>query len=121
MSQCGTARPDLYRLLFLSACIASAAPAPARAQVIPVKTARIAEADLSSYIPSANAGMGRLLTLPDSVLDPFNNPATGRRRPKLAVLGSPQRRPPSPLFVHWRRLRTQGWPSLAIAPRCLDS
>jgi hypothetical protein len=82
------ARPGVIRLLFATACFSGAAPALARAQVIPIKTTRIAEADLSSYIPSANAGMGRLLTLADTVLDPFDNPASARRIRLPYVVGS---------------------------------
>jgi hypothetical protein len=83
-----TARPGMIRLLFATACFTSATPALARGQIIPIKTARIAEADLSSYMPSANAGMGVLLTVPDSVLDAFNNPAAGRRFRLPYVVGS---------------------------------
>jgi hypothetical protein len=49
-------------------------------QVIQIKTLPIADGDQWRFFPSANAGMaGVSIALPDSLLDPFVNPALGSR------------------------------------------
>ena len=52
----------------------------ARAQLIPIKTVPIAQGDQFQIFPSNNLGMGSVsIALPDSLQDPFVNPATGVR------------------------------------------
>jgi hypothetical protein len=69
---------------------ALAAPAAARAQVITVKNAPIADGGQFSFLPSANTGMGGLsIALADSTLDPFVNPAKGVRLRGTRVFGAP--------------------------------
>src|SRR5438045_8955355 len=55
---------------------------PARAQLIPIKTIPIAQGDQFQVFPSNNLGLGGVsIALPDSLGDPFANPATtGRLR-----------------------------------------
>ena len=53
---------------------------PARAQLIPIKTIPIAQGDQFQIFPSNNMGMGGVsIALPDSLGDPFANPATTAR------------------------------------------
>ena len=53
---------------------------PARAQLIPIKTIPIAQGDQFQIFPSNNLGMGGVsIALPDSLGDPFANPATTAR------------------------------------------
>jgi uncharacterized protein YchJ len=60
------------------------------AQVIRIKTAPVADGDQFAFFPSANLGMGGVsITLADSLLDPFTNPAKGTRLDRSYVLGSP--------------------------------
>lgn len=62
----------------------------ASAQIIPVKTVPIAEGDQFTFLPSANRGMAGVgIALPDSLLDPFTNPATGARVRRSHVFSSP--------------------------------
>jgi hypothetical protein len=50
------------------------------AQLIPIKTLPITEGDQFRIFPSVNVGMaGASIALPDSLLDPFMNPAKGAR------------------------------------------
>jgi hypothetical protein len=52
----------------------------ASAQLIPVKTMPLAEGDQFGFLPTANLGMGGVtLAIPDTLLDPFSNPAKGAR------------------------------------------
>jgi len=54
--------------------------APLHAQLIPVKTIPIAQGNQFQIFPSTNLGMGSVsIALPDSLQDPFVNPATGAR------------------------------------------
>ena len=76
----------VIRLLVLSFCLT----APARAQLIPVKTLPIAQGNQFQIFPSANLGMASIsIALADSVLDPFVNPATGSRLQASRFFGSP--------------------------------
>ncbi|HEV8264743.1 MAG TPA: hypothetical protein VGQ06_07315 [Gemmatimonadales bacterium] len=53
---------------------------PAAAQVISIKTVPIAQGDQFQIFPSNNLGMGGVsIALPDSLQDPFVNPAKGAR------------------------------------------
>jgi len=71
-------------------CVALLAPAIARAQLIAVKTAPVAESPQFAILPSANLGLaGVSIALPDSALDPFVNPAKGAWLRGTRVFGSP--------------------------------
>src|SRR5439155_1940248 len=60
------------------------------AQLIPVKSAPIAEGDQFTFLPSANRGMaGVSVALADSLSDPFSNPATAARLRRPMFFGSP--------------------------------
>jgi hypothetical protein len=63
------------------------------AQLIQIKTLPIAEGDQWRLFPSANLGIGGLsIALPDSLSDPFDNPAKGARlseQGKGLFFGSP--------------------------------
>ena len=62
----------------------------AAAQIIPVKTVPMAEGDQFTFLPSANRGMANVsIALPDSLLDPFMNPAEGSRLRRAWFFGSP--------------------------------
>src|SRR6266581_5968136 len=53
---------------------------PAAAQLIPIKTIPIAQGDQFQVFPSNNLGLGGVsIALPDSLGDPFANPATTAR------------------------------------------
>ena len=79
-----------YRFVLVLAATVPAALNPARAQVIAVKTAPIADGGQFAFLPSANFGMGGLsIALPDSALDPFINPAAGSRFSGVRVFGAP--------------------------------
>ena len=79
-----------YRLAFVLVSLLPAALSAARAQVIAVKTAPIADGGQFAFLPSANLGMGGLsIAVPDSTLDPFTNPAKGARSSGTYVFGAP--------------------------------
>lgn len=62
----------------------------ASAQLVQIKTLPMAEGDQFAFWPSANQGMAGLsLSLPDSLLDPFLNPAKGARLKAAQFFGSP--------------------------------
>ena len=62
----------------------------ASAQLVQIKTLPMAEGDQFAFWPSANQGMAGLsLSLPDSLLDPFLNPAKGARLRSAQFFGSP--------------------------------
>ena len=64
--------------------------APARAQVIPIKTIPIAQGDQFQFFPSQNLGMGSVgIALPDPLYDPFVNPAQGARLTGSRFFSSP--------------------------------
>lgn len=74
------------RLAALTLCLIS----PARAQVIPIKTIPIAQGNQFQLFPSNNLGMGSVsIALPDSLQDPFVNPATGSRLQASRFFSSP--------------------------------
>jgi hypothetical protein len=73
-------------LAVLSCCFA----APARAQLIPVKTIPLAQGNQFQIFPSANAGMASVgIALPDPAFDAFVNPAAGGRIASSRFYGSP--------------------------------
>lgn len=66
-------------LSILLLTLATSAP-PAAAQLISIKTVPIAQGDQFELYPSNNFGMGSVaIALPDTLLDPFVNPAKGAR------------------------------------------
>src|SRR5437762_7970022 len=63
---------------------------PAPAQLIPIKTIPIAQGDQFQIFPSNNLGLaGVSIALPDSLVDPFSNPATTARLRASRVFTSP--------------------------------
>src|SRR5258706_12260916 len=63
---------------------------PAAAQLIPIKTIPIAQGDQFQIFPSDNLGLGGVsIALPDSLGDPFANPATTARLPAPRFFSSP--------------------------------
>ena len=80
-----------YRLVLVFGVAAlSAVCQAARAQVIAVKTAPIADGGQFAFLPSANLGMGGLsIALADSSLDPFTQPARGALLRGTRVFGAP--------------------------------
>ncbi|HXV87205.1 MAG TPA: hypothetical protein VD793_10920, partial [Gemmatimonadales bacterium] len=62
----------------------------ARAQLIPIKTVPVSQADQFAIFPSRNLGMGGLsIAVADPLLDPFTNPAKGSRLGEPYFFGSP--------------------------------
>ncbi|MGH7676611.1 MAG: hypothetical protein ACREMV_15200, partial [Gemmatimonadales bacterium] len=77
------------RVLSLSTLLATLAGA-ASAQLITVKTVPIAQGDQFEIFPSQSRGMGGVsIARPDTLLDPFSNPATGVRLRGARFFGSP--------------------------------
>jgi hypothetical protein len=63
---------------------------PASAQLISIKTVPIAQGDQFEIFPSNNLGMGSVsIALPDTLLDPFLNPAKGARLGAARFFGAP--------------------------------
>ncbi len=63
---------------------------PAAAQLISIKTVPIAQGDQFEIFPSNNLGMGSVsIALPDTLLDPFLNPAKGARLGAARFFGAP--------------------------------
>ena len=91
MSTPSHVRPSFRALalaVFTSVC---ALPwSSASAQLIPIKTVPIADGDQFNFFPSSNAGMAGVgIALPDTLLDPFLNPAKGVRLARGQVFGTP--------------------------------
>lgn len=77
------------RALRAALCGVLLAPS-AFAQAITIKTLPIALGDQFAFFPSVNVGMaGVAIALPDSLLDPFVNPAKGSRLHVARFFGSP--------------------------------
>ena len=75
--------------LALSALFLMTAPTLG-AQLISIKTVPIAQGDQFNVFPSLNQGMGGVaIGLPDTLLDPFRNPAKGGRLSIARFFGSP--------------------------------
>ncbi len=63
---------------------------PASAQLIAIRTVRLAQGDQFDILPSVNRAMGGVsIALRDSLLDPFINPAKGARIGVSSAFGSP--------------------------------
>lgn len=60
----------------------------ASAQLIPVKTLPVAESEQFSFFPTAGR-VGMSMTLADTLLDPFRNPARGSRITRSQYFGAP--------------------------------
>ena len=74
----------------LLGAFALALAAPARAQLISIKTVPIADGDQFGFFPSSNQGMaGVSLALHDTLRGPFVNPALAARLRRGAFFGSP--------------------------------
>jgi hypothetical protein len=62
----------------------------ASAQVIPIRSVPLAQGDQFLIFPTANLGMGDIaIALPDSLLDPFRNPAMGARVAAARLFSAP--------------------------------
>jgi hypothetical protein len=73
-------------------CVVTLSPlfVTSAAQLIPVKTAPVAEGDQFGFLPSANLAMGGIsIALADTMLDPFMNPAKAARLRRRSFFGSP--------------------------------
>jgi hypothetical protein len=80
------------RVMACACCIVTLSPlfVPVAAQLIPVKTAPVAEGDQFGFLPSANLAMGGVsIALADTMLDPFMNPAKAARLRRGSFFGSP--------------------------------
>lgn len=71
------------------ACCVAASASVADAQVIAVRTSRIAQGDLDGFLPSSMGGMGKLLAIPDTLAGLFDNPAAGARVRGTHVIVAP--------------------------------
>src|SRR5437870_13545771 len=77
MTTSGLVRAVHVSLLGVS--LATLAP-PGAAQLIQIRTVPFAQGDQFSIFPSNNLGMGGVsITVPDTLLDPFTNPAKAAR------------------------------------------
>ena len=78
------------RALPLSLLLLLSVADPAWGQVISIKTVPLAQGDQFDILPSQTAGMaGVSIAVPDSLIDPFVNPAKGARLGGTRVFGSP--------------------------------
>ena len=67
-------------------------PLSLRAQWIPIKTTPLTVSDFSEMLPSSTRAMGNAsIALPDTLGDPFVNPATATRLQGLTIFASPTR------------------------------
>ena len=74
----------------LSLAMLLALPLPAHGQVVSVKTVPVAAGDQFLLFPSGKLAMGGVsLALPDTLGDPFVNPATGSRIKESFFFGAP--------------------------------
>ncbi len=84
-----TLRPLISLAAFMAAS-SLAFPDSTTAQLIQVKTVPVASGDQFLLFPSENLAMGGIgLALPDTLGDPFGNPATGSRLSESLFFGSP--------------------------------
>lgn len=75
---------------FLATLLASVVTTTGAAQLIEIRTVRIAQADQFAIFPSFNLGMGGVsIALPDTFLDLAANPARGARIPGARLFGAP--------------------------------
>src|SRR2546425_10562270 len=78
------------RLVGFSSLLVIALAAPAPAQLIQIRTFPLAQGDQFQIFPSNNLGMGGVsIALPDSLLDPFSNPATAGRHAGARFFSAP--------------------------------
>lgn len=78
------------RIAVAASCLLGAAARAAPAQLISIKTVPVAQAEQFDIFPSENRGMaGVSIALPDTLLDPFVNPATTARLRGAHFFGSP--------------------------------
>lgn len=84
-------RPRGLRLIPISlSLIILCLPLPSSSQMVPVKTVPVAVGDQFLLFPSGNLAMGGVsLALPDTLGDPFVNPATGSRIEESLFFGAP--------------------------------
>lgn len=86
----GGRRPVRFGMALWLALAAGPLPQALSAQVIPVKTVPVATGDQFLLFPAENLAMGGLgLALPDTLGDPFGNPAAGARLGESLVFASP--------------------------------
>lgn len=81
-----------WRRVVAYACCLALLPlfGTAQAQLIPIKTAPVADGDQFGFLPTANLGMGGVsIAIPDTLLDPFINPAKAARVRRGHFFGSP--------------------------------
>jgi hypothetical protein len=79
---------DWWRLAIPLAWLALSTPSTA--QIIGIKTSRLAQGDQLSFFPSANLSLGGLaIALDDTLLDPFANPAKAARARHSQFFSSP--------------------------------
>lgn len=80
----------LLTVVLLTVVLLATSPLTSSAQVIPVKTVPVASGDQFLLFPSGNPGMGGVsLALPDTLGDPFRNPATASRVRESYFFASP--------------------------------
>ena len=87
-----TARLRLHCIAASGAILLAALHAfapPATAQLIGIRTMPIADGDQFAFFPAANSGMGLTIAIPDTIHDPFVNPAKGSRMPQSYFFGAP--------------------------------
>src|SRR6185369_9510506 len=78
------------RTRFLLLIIAFAITGNANAQLIPVRTIPMAQADQFQIFPSRTFGMGSVgIALPDTLLDVVGNPALGARLNSASFFSTP--------------------------------
>jgi hypothetical protein len=78
------------RAVCIAVPLLSFASPAARAQLIPIKTLPIAQGSQFEIFPSSNLGMADVsIALPDSIGDPFVNPATTARLPGSRFFATP--------------------------------
>ena len=78
------------RIAVGSGCLLGVVAGSAPAQLISIKTVPVAQADQFEIFPSDNRGMaGVSIALPDTLLDPFVNPATTARLRGAYFFGAP--------------------------------
>ena len=75
---------------FLLTLLAHGLTRNAKAQLITIRTVPISQAEQFDLFPSRNLGMGGvMIALPDTLADPFRNPADAARLRSPRIFGSP--------------------------------
>lgn len=84
------ASSSLFAAIASSLAALAIPAAPARAQIIPLRTVPVATGDQFTVLPSRTAGMGGVgVAIEDPWLDPFLNPALGARLTESVFLAAP--------------------------------